>query len=468
MTRQILILSVFSFFVWGCSNKTENQFNVSEVNKTAPLHSYQGDEYKVNFKAIYKTSDYKIEDILSASNALEIQNRIISEIKGTTKFLFGPLTHRELGGQKLNYIITADWNLVVNGSSGIEIPYIYSGTWLVTKTIVGQSLKIELPLPFNTEVVFTEDWLKCTDTAPEHQTESFYWYFWDPKRSGCDNKVNQHYQNILITLSDKTVNQLETFPEYSKLINSASQKNNLQMTFAFGYVEDQEDANPDKDSDYGMLEYRKFIKFMNAQSKVLKLQKLDITQKEYLNANDPDKKIGYRYLGFKNGVKVDIKVIAAANIDQMDLFAQSYAHDHDGFFAWFGHSRVGSGFDANNFANMLRWNPEYYTLHNDYQLVYWAGCNSYSYYTLPFFDQKASLNKVTDPNGTKNLDIISNTLPSLFAFNAKNAIVAYSALINWEIPTSFQTLIKTIEKNGDSYGFPVLVNVMGDEDNIKP
>ena len=49
-----------------------------------------------------------------------------------------------------------------------------------------------------------------------------------------------------------------------------------------------------------------------------------------------------------------INVVAAAGIDQMELFARSFAHDHDGFFGWFGHSRVGSGFDAERFWQVHR------------------------------------------------------------------------------------------------------------------
>lgn len=135
----------------------------------------------------------------------------------------------------------------------------------------------------------------------------------------------------------------------------------------------------------------------------------------------------------------------------MDIFADSYAKKHEGFFGWFGHSRVGSGFDAEQFRRNVERHPETFSLSPDYQIIYWAGCNSYSYYTLPFFEMKAALNFEQDPNGTKKLDLISNALPSLFSFNAYNADVFLQALLNWKKPTSYQVLI--------------IVNVLGDEDN---
>ena len=339
------------------------------------------------------------------------------------------------------------------------------GAWIISNTALNQKTIYTLPLPYDTTLLDTDAWLKCTDSNPEHQTEDFYWYFWDPARSGCDHVLGTHYQEIKINLGERTVSQKLTFPNYSELVKSAGIENNLQMTFAFGYVSDVQDANPDKDTDYGMSEYRKFIRYMDKQAKKLQLTKTGITQSEYLNPSFPAKVIGYRYKGTKSGVNIDVKVVTSANIDQMELFAKSYAHDHDGFFAWFGHSRVGSGFDARNFKAMVDENPQYYSISPQYQLVYWAGCNSYSYYTLPFFDHKAKVNP-NDPKGTLGLDILSNGLPSLFSFNAYNAIATFNALINWETPTSYQSIVQDLEKYGrESGGVIVLVNVIGDEDN---
>ena len=167
----------------------------------------------------------------------------------------------------------------------------------------------------------------------------------------------------------------------------------------------------------------------------------------------------------KDGVRYTINIVAAAGIDQMEIFAKSFAHDHDGVFGWFGHSRVGSGFDANNFGQMVKNNPSYYSISRQYQLIYWGGCNSYSYYSLPFFKFKAQLDPQNDPNGTKKLDILGNGLPSLFAFNAFNADVTLKAVMNWENRTSYQDIVNTLENNASSYGSTVLVNILGDEDN---
>ncbi len=449
----------------GCKQATQSTIQANPEN-IAKFYSSAGVETKAQFSAVYKTSDYKIEDI-QKMDAYTKSYFEQSLIKPTIKYLFGPLTNRELGGMKTEMTVVIDWAQATQEGDHVVVPYTYSGTWIVASKLISTTQKLTLPVPFNSQKLFTTKWLACTDSSPEHQTQSFFWYFWDPSRSGCDHVLNTDYQMVDLKLSEQTINTVETYPEFQKMIKSNGIDNNFQMTYAFGYVEDAVDANPDTDSDYGMNEYRKFIKFMDKENLKLNLAKTSILQKEYLNPRFPEKLIGYRYSGIYNNVKIEIKVVTSANIDQMELFAQSYAHDHDAFFSWFGHSRVGSGFDADNFSSMLRYNPTYYSLSSNYQLVYWAGCNSYSYYTQPFFKQKAKLDSVNDSKGTKNLDIIANGLPSQFSFNADNATILYKALINWNKPTSFQSIVNTIEKRAARGYSVVLVNILGDEDNTK-
>lgn len=461
------ILLLVMPLVLGCSQSQNSQNRIiSPDSSQSGFYSTLGAENKVSFTAISRHQNMKVEDLkkMSPEDVKYLESSILN---GNLKFMFGPLTDSSLAGIKTNGYVKVDLSTARQVGDNVEVQYYYRGQWLVSEELRANIDTYKLPLPYDSTQLMTPKWKKCTDSAPEHQTQGFFWYFWDPKRWGCDHELGVHYQLVNLTLQVETKPQTETFPNYDQLAKSAGVENNLQGTFAFGYVSDQPDANPDQDSDYGMDEYRSFIRFMDAQAIQLKLEKVAITQKEYLNPRYPDKVIGYKYSGLKNGVKLQIKVVTSADIDQMILFTQSYAHDHDGFFSWFGHSRVGSGFDAENVGRMIRNNPEYYSLTKQYQLIYWAGCNSYAYYTDTFFRQKAALDLTGDPNGTMNLDIINNGLPSLFSFNAQNAIISYNALINWENPTSYQSIVNQIEENAKDNGTLVLVNVLGDEDNSK-
>jgi hypothetical protein len=202
-------------------------------------------------------------------------------------------------------------------------------------------------------------------------------------------------------------------------------------------------------------------------ARLLDFQETPVLQAEYIDAIWPDKQIGSRFTGIRNGKRFEIKVVTNAGIDQMQLFAQSYAHDHDAFFAWLGHSRVGSEYDAKNFASMLLRHPDYYSISKQYQIIYWAGCTSYSYYTNLFFKQKAALDPENDPHGTKALDIVSNGFSSPFSLYQENAMTWLGSLINWEMQASYQKIIGELEQGFSKIRRTVMVNVLGDEDNSK-
>jgi hypothetical protein len=261
-------------------------------------------------------------------------------------------------------------------------------------------------------------------------------------------------------VSKKTVQTVRSYPEYSNMTKDGL----MSLTFGFGYVEDPPNPKPMTDTDYGMGQMRSFISMVRREVAGRNLKESTILEKEYAGARQPSRVIGTRFEFEKNGIKVKINIVASGSIDQMELFAQSFAHDHDDYFGWFGHSRVGNGFDAFQVQRMLRSNSDYYSLTSDYQLIYWAGCNSYSYYTKPFFDFKANLRN-EDPKGTKALDIISNGLPSYFSLNASNALVLYKALTNFDRPVSYQEIVNKLEIQSNQMGIYVLVNVLGDEDN---
>ncbi len=258
---------------------------------------------------------------------------------------------------------------------------------------------------------------------------------------------------------------MTSYPEYERMIRNEDGERVMKMTYAFGYVEDRRDPHPDRDDDFGAQEYRSFLYMMGSRLSHLSARPIHLN--EYKEATVEDRVIGYRFQGNMSGYKVDIEVVIAAGIDQMYLFAESFAHRHDSVFAWMGHSRVGGGFDASNFQRILQRNPEYYSITSDYQLVYWGGCNSYSYYTLPFFEFKAKAFPVDDPNGTRGLDIVAHGLPSYFSLNSKNAEVLLKAVLTYPRKTSYQQIVRELEGNGRESGALLLAAVLGDEDNAE-
>lgn len=453
--KQFNVLFFISFFILaaGCSKDQGVQMKVTPPD-LAPLYSASGKEFKARFQAVYRTRYKNIEDVQIGY--------LKASIRQTTKYLFGPLTYRSLGGIQKGEQINPHLEQATVENGRVLIPYSYEGVWMVhAQKVLQQNLNI--PLPYSDEDLLRTNWLTCTDSYDEdHATPGFLWYFWDPSRPGCEHREGVDFQNIQIRFDQETAQTTKTFPEYDRMIRQVDGRPVLAMTFAFGYVEDVARPRPFKDTDPGMYQFQKFYETVRRTLVPMGFQETSILQSEITSGSE---RIGARFSGKLNGIEFRVSVVSSAGVDQMELFAYSFAAQHEGFFGWFGHSRVGDGFDANNFKYLIGRNTNKFSITDEYQLVYWAGCNSYSYYTLPFFDMKANLNPVNDPKGIRNLDIISNTLPSLFSFNAANANVLFQALINLEQKTSYQKMIGQIENWAQRSGYDVIVNVIGDEDN---
>ena len=428
-----------------------------------PLQPYffsaAGEERQVDFSALIRV-DYSLREIRGLNSAARA-SFVRTTLRPLTKYVFGPGTNRNIGGPQRGERLEVFWDRAFESNGRVFLPYAYGATWILDK-VWAKRASFEFPVPLNYNDLFTNKWKACSDSAPDHQTPGFFWYFWDPQRNGCDHVLNQQYQVVNLRVGTATLNQPETYPEYARLIRTNGQQRRLTMTYAFGYVEDVEQPNPERDGDSGMQEYRSFLKMIRKQYQ--SLQDTPVYQGEYEDAETPALQIGHRFTGMQDDVQVTITVVAAAGIDQMVLFAKSFAHDHDGVFAWLGHSRVGSGFDAERFRQIVSERPDYYRGTSDYQLIYWGGCNSYSYYTLPFFDFKAEISGGADPTGTRGLDIIANGLPSFFSLNAVNAQVVLRAMMGFRQKTSYQSIVKDLEDNGGRWSV-TLVAVLGDEDN---
>lgn len=454
--HKLLAIFALSAGLSACSQSPSTKV-LDAAGSEQGLYALTGQEHQVHFKALYRSNAQSVEELNAYTLVFRIQE--------TTRFFFGPLTIRNLGGIQKGERITPHLDEAYVENGRVIVPYSYDATWMIHRSALRQNsprLALRLPLPYAVPDLETLLWQNCTDSGEGHNTWDFFWYFWDPERPGCDHRANVHYQDIDVEIGTETPQTARTYPEYPRMIRDINGTPTLAMTFAFGYVEDPARPNPFRDRDYGMQEFRRFHSETQRQLLPLGFRESPLLQSEFTHGNTV---IGSKFTGLKQGVKVEVSVVAAAGVDQMDLFAHSYARNHEAFFGWFGHSRVGSGFDARSFEYKLRNQTQKYSLTQDYQLIYWAGCNSYSYYTLPFFELKAQLDPQADPRGTRHLDLISNTLPSLFAFNAANAQVLFQALLHWDEPTSYQEMIRQIEKTGTDWRTEVIVNVLGDEDN---
>lgn len=428
------------------------------------FYSTNAREYQVRFEALQLTPFRSLQEL----NSLSLEQRQIfltSQLHPTLRYIFGPMTQRGWGGVQRGMSVEILWDRALEKNGKWFVPYQYQATWLLGPEFLRN--KPQVPVPYSVHSLKTQSWAQCSQghhgQAPDF---SMLWYYWEPSQYGCDQQKQIHYQLVQVEIMNPTDLQQRSYPEYQRLFRRAAQNQGLYLlTFAFGYVEESQDPNPDKDRDPGAQEYQKFLRFMRERTgQIFKEQ--PILAKEYgVRSPFQSKIIGHRFFATRGSLQIRVNVLMAGVVDQMDIFSKSFAQEHESFFGWFGHSRVGLGFDSDHLLRKLRYEPNRYSISNQYQLIYWAGCNSYSYYTVPFFDLKKSSE---DLNGTRNLDIISNGLPSYFALNAINAQVMAKHLLGFQNRASFQTIVDEIEFEGRKRGFSnVLVNVLGDEDNPK-
>ena len=93
-----------------------------------------------------------------------------------------------------------------------------------------------------------------------------------------------------------------------------------------------------------------------------------------------------------------------------------------------------------------------------YQVFFFNGCSTYAYYDLDYFDMKKT---PQDPNGTKNLDIITTTIGADFSIGPGSDVMLIRDLAAGQ--ASWQEIIDHIYTVDPSQS--ALIQVNGDEDN---
>ncbi|MEZ0393160.1 MAG: hypothetical protein ACAH59_13145 [Pseudobdellovibrionaceae bacterium] len=440
---------VIALLATGCGSSKPSAISLAR-EESQKLYSTHGKEIQVSFEALYEIKATSLEEFRAQPDLITEE-----KLSAVAFFLYGPLVSRSLGspleGEKFQ--IFRSQAQVIDGA--VMVPYRYKGTWLVTQKF-SKKIQNAFPVPYQEDLQRTPKWKKCGDSQAEHQHVDWLWYFWDPSREGCDQAPWVDFQNVKLEIQSETAQTEKSYPEYSRMIHQRPGGRVLAMTFAFGYFNEESGKDPFQDKDAGMVQFRQFHKELE---KILEPEGFEILPvKASVYGPEDGQRIGSLFRGKQGNVKVEITVVAAVpEVSHLQIFSTSFAQKKEAFFGWFGHSMVGSGYDLQNFENLLQAQPQKYSISQAYQIVYWNGCNSYSFFTKPLFRLKG---------GSRNLDILSNALPSFFNLNATQASILFKAFWNQQAKTSYQSLLQKLEgANHSVVGERSLVNVLGDEDN---
>ncbi len=427
------------------------------------FYANTAEEYEVSYVQNFRTQYTSVEEYRRLADGVQRRIMTYDDINTAILSAAGPLNVRHLGGPLKFFEPDIRWNepQLVNGR--VQIPIHVRNRWLLAKGVVtGPTMKI--PMFLNYADIKIPGWEKCSDKMHV----DLLWYYWDPKRPGCPHKAGVDYEEVTVNVVSKTQNTVQTYPEYAKLIRIEEGVPTISMAFAYGYNEMPTNPDPDKDNEWGANNYRRMLATIRSlapkgytETKV-NLDKIPLNGINQYPA-------GRRIVFTKNGIRYRISVyMESHHVYNTMFFMNSFAVENDSLFIWMGHSQIGMGFNPGVMNSMISENPSVFRVSRDYQLLYWAGCSSYSYYGYPLFDIKQ---QYAGGTGTDNLDILTNGLPSDFSILPDQATYLMNILLSINInqpaagQPSFQTIVQNLDRLGGKNGVKIFANVLGDEDN---
>jgi hypothetical protein len=338
-----------------------------------------------------------------------------------------------------------------DGKTGkVYVRYRYAGTFVLDNEIQ-DVVKVRLPLNLD------DIWERSSDDCFSWGSRYHMAYFWSPLGNGCKLVEGVDYFTADATIEKKRANTTNTTPAYERLANSNGE---IRILLAFGADHDENGkVAPDKSKDYNAANYRDTRKFLLNQGLSVRTIPVDERERECGTAKPLAASPGYveEFARKDGGRKIIVRLFwGVANIgDESNAFfcMAKEAAERGSVFLYSGHSRVG-GLDLKYMGDQI--GSPIKMNYNQYQIYGFFGCSSYSYYNLSYFTAKASN---TDPEGTKNMDIITNGVTGSFGSMTDFTIKTMTPILNWSAHGTKMTWQQIM----NSYSERFLTGVNGDE-----
>jgi hypothetical protein len=325
---------------------------------------------------------------------------------------------------------------------------------------------VPLKLPLSPDLIYKQSMGKkggepfnyCTD--PGYNDEGDFWYFWDPQQKKCP-LADDNQKVLRITGELKLLpNSVERYPDYNALYGDNDNGKVLEISLLLGYVDDipNNKIGHTKDTTY------KNFKVITKELKDMGFTEL--TGKDHYKDNFKITSGGNETKGANflreyasvihtdDGRKVHVHVqvlladTAIASRDNTFHYYLVPAFENADVLIYDGHSGLGGNLDLGSL-------PKVHFDLNKYQIFFFNGCSSYSYYNGMFFQAK---------HGSKNLDIVNSGLETSSDSTAPNALAFMKYIIRGDLK-SYRRILTALEKsNGEDNG-TYLTGVSGEDDN---
>jgi hypothetical protein len=297
---------------------------------------------------------------------------------------------------------------------------------------------------------------RCTDS--HYNSESDFWYFWDPKMPGCP--LAQSTAEVLTFSGSlrELPNTKRTYPEYDRLYGDNRNGRTLRASVFLGYIDDLPNLRVPRrrDDGYGALRNveneLKDLGFELAEKQDAFRIRSDGSQMAGINFRRIYTKEVERLSGNRGaGQSVEVELLLAdTSIASRDSTFHHYlvpALRQSDMLVYDGHSGLGGNLDLEQIRGE-RLDPA------KYQIFYFNGCSSYPYFKQMFIDAKG---------GTQSLEVITSGLPTLTDTAGPNVIAFLRPLLEGRT-WSYQRLLAALENSNGENG-TYLTGVSGDEDN---
>jgi len=369
-------------------------------------------------------------------------------------YLFGALSSNEYQAvPKADHKTTLLRTEKVN--SLYRVYYQYQGTAVVTN---GAPTNFSFPLPRNPETIYERSLIRkdgrveyACHTDRDHTQETYFWYFWNPNMSRCPLIEGQDYDVITSKLTRK-LNTTTTYPEYSRLADDGV----IRIDLLMGLNEEHQNKNPFQSSDIAAWNYRSLhnqLLSMGYQPRVWSPQDI----REIAPKTTGSDAFVESLTKTTQNLTVEIRFFFGATSTYASGYGGSPFHyfmkdalEKSDIFLYAGHSGLGEYLNLQKIENITRFQFQFSP--KKYQIYFMNGCSSYPYYNSMYFAKKG---------GTKNLDILTNGLATLFNAINPSSLALISAMDSYAAHgtrTSYQQIVSRADSEN-------LLGINGDEDN---
>ena len=307
---------------------------------------------------------------------------------------------------------------------------------VVFKNKIFKSPKITFLMPRDPVTIYTrtlnsKGFNPCTDE--HYNTEEDFWYFWNPKNEGC--KIPKSELESVTAKLVPTPNTKKSYPDYDKILGDNGNGRIVDVTFLVGVDENF------RNGDLGKKAYKDVTELLDTNG----------FQVESVDSR-------HNLLTLRRGaydVRIDLYLVDPDSKKFMELAANGL--ENSDVFLYDGHSGLGSYLNLPRFREILG-RPLKLPIGKS-QIFYFNGCSTFPYYNADYFDLKRT---AKDPNGSRNLDIITTSVGATFDVGAGHDAAFLTGLFLGKKPT-WQSILNDIYRVDPAES--TLTHVNGDEDN---